>query len=118
MIVCLSSIEHFGLGTYGEEAVEERLDHRAMQILLDRIEPDGLLVLTIPFGETEVTPVQRMYDRGDLDVLLEGWVIDTIDVAVPAEQGWVVVDEIPEPAPTADPPVTAQVALITAHPDV
>ena len=50
-----------------------------MRMLLDRIEPDGLLVLTIPFGETEVTPVQRMYDRDDLDVLLEGWVIDTID---------------------------------------
>lgn len=118
VVVCLSSIEHFGLGTYGEKAVDERLDHRAMQILLDRIEPDGLLVLTIPFGETEVTPVQRMYDRHDLDALLQGWVIDTIDVAVPAEEGWMITDEIPEPAPTADPPVTRQVALITAHPDV
>lgn len=118
VVVCLSSIEHFGLGTYGEKAVDERLDHRAMQILLDRIEPDGLLVLTIPFGETEVTPVQRMYDRHDLDALLQGWVIDTIDVAVPAEEGWMIADEIPEPAPTADPPVTRQVALITAHPDV
>jgi hypothetical protein len=118
VVVCLSSIEHFGLGTYGEKAVDERLDHRAMQILLDRIEPDGLLVLTIPFGETEVTPVQRMYERHDLDALLEGWVIDTIDVAVPAEEGWMIAAEIPEPAPTADPPVTRQVALITAHPDV
>ncbi|MCL1597749.1 MAG: methyltransferase domain-containing protein [Actinomycetia bacterium] len=118
VVVCLSSIEHFGLGQYGEEAANDRLDHRAMRILLDRIEPDGLLVLTIPFGETEETPVQRMYDRDDLDALLEGWVIDTIDVAVPAEQGWVIADEIPDPAPTEDPPVTRQVALITAHPDV
>jgi hypothetical protein len=118
VVVCLSSIEHFGLGTYGEEAVDERLDHHAMRMLLDRIEPDGLLVLTIPFGETEETPVQRMYDRNDLDALLEGWVIDTIEVAAPAEDGWAVLDEIPEAAPTADPPVTRQVALITAHPDV
>lgn len=118
VVVCLSSIEHFGLGTYGEEATADRLDHAAMRILRDRIEPDGLLVMTIPFGETEETPVQRMYDRDDLDKLLEGWVIDTIDVAVPVEDGWVVLDEIPEPAPTADPPVTRQVALITAHPDV
>ena len=118
VVVCLSSIEHFGLGTYGEEAATDRLDHRAMRMLLDRIEPDGLLAMTIPFGETEVTPVQRMYDRDDLDALLEGWVIDTIAVAVPAEEGWVVLDEIPTPAPTTDPPVTRQVALITAHPDV
>ncbi len=118
VVVCLSSIEHFGLGTYGEEAVEDRLDHQAMRMLLDRIEPDGLLVMTIPFGETEITPVQRMYDRDDLDALLEGWIIDTIDVAIPAEHGWVIVDEIPDPAPTEDPPVTRQVALITAHPDV
>ncbi len=118
VVVCLSSIEHFGLGTYGEEAVEDRLDHQAMRMLLDRIEPDGLLVMTIPFGETEITPVQRMYDRDDLDALLEGWIIDTIEVAIPAEHGWVIVDEIPDPAPTEDPPVTRQVALITAHPDV
>ena len=39
-------------------------------------------------------------------------------LAVPAEEGWMITDEIPEPAPTADPPVTRQVALITAHPDV
>lgn len=118
VVICLSSIEHFGLGTYGEEAVDDRLDHQAMRMLLDRIEPDGLLVMTIPFGETEITPVQRMYDRHDLDALLEGWVIDTIDVAIPTEHGWVIVNEIPDPAPTADPPVTRQVALITAHPDV
>ena len=118
VVVCLSSIEHFGLGQYGEEAADDRLDHEAMRILRDRIEPDGLLVLTIPFGETEETPVQRMYDRDDLDALLEGWVIDTIEVAAPAEDGWMVLDEIPEAAPTVDPPVTRQVALITAHPDV
>lgn len=117
VIICLSSIEHFGLGTYGEDAVDQRLDHAAMRMLLDRSKPGGLLVMTIPFGETEVTPVQRMYDRDDIEELLEGWAIDTFQVAVPAAQGWVIADDIPEPAPTADPPVTRQVALITAHPD-
>jgi SAM-dependent methyltransferase len=118
VVVCLSSIEHFGLGTYGEEASSERLDHTAMQLLLKMIEPSGLLVMTIPFGETDVTPVQRMYDRADIDELLRGWAIDTFEVAVPVAQGWVVSESTPEPAPTADPPVTRQVALITAHPDV
>ena len=117
MIVCLSSIEHFGLGAYGEDHADDRLDHEAMRILRDMVEPDGLLVMTIPFGMTEITPVQRMYDRDDLDDLLAGWVIDTIQVAVPSAEGWAILDEIPEPAPTADPPVTRQVALITAHPD-
>jgi len=118
VVVCLSSIEHFGLGTYGEEASSERLDHTAMQLLLDKTKPTGVLVMTIPFGETDVTPVQRMYDRDDIDELLSGWAIDTFEVAVPAAQGWVVSETTPEPAPTADPPVTRQVALITAHPDV
>jgi hypothetical protein len=74
--------------------------------------------MTIPFGETDVTPVQRMYDRADIDELLRGWAIDTFEVAVPAAQGWVISESTPDPAPTADPPVTRQVALITAHPDV
>ncbi len=118
VVVCLSSIEHFGLGTYGEEVSSERLDHTAMQLLLDKTKPTGVLVMTIPFGETDVTPVQRMYDRDDIDELLKGWTIDTFEVAVPAAQGWVVSETTPEPAPTANPPVTRQVALITAHPDV
>lgn len=117
VVVCLSSIEHFGLGTYGEEVSSERLDHTAMQLLLKMIEPSGLLVMTIPFGETDVTPIQRMYDRDDIDELLDGWVIDTFEVAVPAAQGWVISETTPDPEPTADPPVTRQVALITAHPD-
>ncbi len=117
VVVCLSSIEHFGLGTYGEEVSTERLDHTAMQLLLKMIKPSGLLVMTIPFGETDVTPVQRMYDRDDIDELLDGWAIDTFVVAVPAAQGWVISETTPDPEPTADPSVTRQVALITAHPD-
>ena len=118
VVVCLSSIEHFGLGTYGEEPTDDRLDHLAMQTLLEHIDPRGMLVMTIPFGETCVTPVQRMYTKEDIDALLAGWVIDTFQVAVPASQGWAIEADVPEPAPTADPPVTRQVALITAHPDV
>ncbi len=118
VVVCLSSIEHFGLGTYGEEVSSERLDHTAMRLLLEKTKPTGVLVMTIPFGETDVTPVQRMYDRDNIDELLEGWAIDSFEVAVPAAQGWVISETTPEPAPTADPPVTRQVALITAHPDV
>lgn len=118
VVVCLSSIEHFGLGTYGEEVTDGRLDHTAMQALLNRVTPDGVLVMTIPYGATSVTPIQRTYTRQDIDVLLKGWVVDTFQVAVPAAQGWVIAEETPEPAPAADPPVTSQVALITAHPDV
>ena len=115
VVVCLSSIEHFGLGTYGEDEADERLDHAAMRILRDRVKPDGWLVMTIPYGETDITPVQRMYTREDIDALLGGWVIDTFAVAVPGGDGWVIADGIPAPAPTTDPPVTRQVALITAH---
>jgi len=97
VVVCLSSIEHFGLGTYGEQVTSDRLDHKAMQLLLDKTKPTGVLVMTIPFGETNVTPVQRMYDRADIDELLKGWTIDTFEVAVPAAQGWVVSETTPEP---------------------
>ncbi len=117
VVVCLSSIEHFGLGTYGEAVADDRLDHAAMKSLLERVAPKGLLVMTIPYGETDETPVQRMYTRDDIDRLLTGWTIDTFVVAEPAAQGWVIRDTVPDPAPTGNPPVTLQVALITAHPD-
>ncbi len=118
VIVCLSSIEHFGLGAYGDDEVDLELDVKTMEALRKRVNPDGLLVMTIPFGEPTVTPVQRMYDFDRLEELLQGWRIDSLQIAVPANDGWVIASDLPDPAPPHTPPITVQVALLTAHPDV
>jgi 2-polyprenyl-3-methyl-5-hydroxy-6-metoxy-1,4-benzoquinol methylase len=70
---CVSSIEHFGLGAYGEAAGDTDLDRRVIERIAGWLRPEGELVLTAPYGEWELGAQQRVYDSEHLDALLEGW---------------------------------------------
>jgi SAM-dependent methyltransferase len=92
-IVCLSSIEHFGLGVYGEEETEG-LDVLAMERITRWAKPGSLLALTTPFGLYQVNAQQRTYDMPALRRLLSGWDIIETHTAIRLDggNGWQVVD--------------------------
>ena len=92
-IVCLSSIEHFGLGAYGEEETEG-LDVFAMERISRWAKPGALLALTTPFGRYGVDAQQRTYDMPTLNRLLAGWKIEVLQTAIRLEDGtgWQVID--------------------------
>src|SRR5262249_49091332 len=71
-VVCLSTIEHVGIGAYGVDAREDG-DVEAMQHLRSLPVPGGLLVLTTPYGQAEVPESQRIYADAGLARLLEGF---------------------------------------------
>jgi SAM-dependent methyltransferase len=71
-VVCLSTIEHLGLGAYGQPKCPDA-DVRAMRRLHELSRPDALLILTTPFGVPAVDELQRTYDAVGLKQLLEGW---------------------------------------------
>jgi len=79
-IVCLSTIEHIGLGAYGEEAKDGRTDIEAMKHMRKLVKPGGLLVLTTRFGTAGEDEFQRTYDRPGLEKLLEGWQVDDLTI--------------------------------------
>lgn len=88
-IVCLSSIEHFGLGAYGESAREEDSDLQAMRLLWSLAKPEALLVLTAPFGRFEIGATQRVYDLPAVDRLLRGWAVHDLRLGVALHDvGW------------------------------
>jgi hypothetical protein len=74
----ISTIEHIGLGAYGER-VYGNPEHGAGAdvALLDRVRqllaPDGVMILTTPYGTRDVTDLERIYDEKALDRLLTGW---------------------------------------------
>jgi 2-polyprenyl-3-methyl-5-hydroxy-6-metoxy-1,4-benzoquinol methylase len=74
----ISTIEHVGLGAYGEQAYGSP-EHGvgADRGLLDRVRglltPEGMLVLTAPYGAREITELERIYDEQSFTTLLEGW---------------------------------------------
>jgi 2-polyprenyl-3-methyl-5-hydroxy-6-metoxy-1,4-benzoquinol methylase len=71
-VLCISTLEHVGLGWYGDPDDAEAGDV-ALRRLSELLRAGGLLVLTVPYGTAEVTDVQRRYDRAQLDALLAGW---------------------------------------------
>jgi len=72
-VCCISTVEHFGIGAYGEHASDEDADLAALARLRELVKPDGFLVLTVPFGEPRPGPDQRVYDEERLRRLLDGW---------------------------------------------
>lgn len=73
VVVCLSTIEHIGVGAYEQEGADERADLMAMRRIQELTEPDGLLILTTSYGSSSVDEFSRTYDRGGLEELLDGW---------------------------------------------
>jgi SAM-dependent methyltransferase len=74
----ISTVEHAGLGAYGERPYGSPVHGEGADVaLLDRVRellaPDGLMILTTPYGKREVTELERIYDEESLDRLLAGW---------------------------------------------
>jgi SAM-dependent methyltransferase len=74
-VVCLSAIEHVGLGAYDEAPADLGLDRAIVERFARWLRPGGELVLTAPYGHAEVGETQRVYDATTLDALLAGWTI-------------------------------------------
>jgi len=68
IITAVSSIEHFGLGYYGDKAISDG-DYRAIEKLKSLIKPHGQLILSVPFGARSVTESHRVYDLNQLQKL-------------------------------------------------
>ncbi|MEX2624594.1 MAG: DUF268 domain-containing protein [Acidimicrobiia bacterium] len=109
--ICLSSIEHFGLGAYGEAPTAGRVDLKAMKQLRQWVRPGGLLVLTIPYGSAHVDSLQRVYDKKGLEELLEGWETRSSQFAAPIADGWSTVDD-PDELETRENPGVALVVAV------
>lgn len=107
--LCISTIEHIGLGGYGQAPSDENDDLAAIERVHRALAPEGLLVLTVPFGTPREDERERTYNHSTLDRLLDGWnVLDCTIVHGGSGQIWA---PMPENRARAD-----AVALVTARP--
>jgi SAM-dependent methyltransferase len=81
-VVCLSTLEHIGLGAYGDAAEEtdSSTDRQALERIRELTRPGGLFVLTVPFGAASGDATQRSYDRTALDRLLADWSVEDLTI--------------------------------------
>jgi len=71
-VVSLSTLEHVGIDSYGSATADDG-DLAAVKHLRDLTRPEGLFIMTAPFGRVRFPELQRVYDRERLDALLVGW---------------------------------------------
>lgn len=73
VVVSISSIEHDGLGRYGDP-LDPDGDLKAMHNFRDLLKPDGLLLLAVPLGpDALVWNAHRIYGPLRFPKLIEGW---------------------------------------------
>ena len=75
MAISVSSIEHDGLGRYGDP-IDPEGDFKAMRKLKSYLPKGGLLFLAVPVGrDTVCWNAHRIYGRHRLPRLFEGWTL-------------------------------------------
>jgi len=79
-IVCLSAVEHIGLGAYGQPPQADDADRTAMRRLRELASPGAVLALTVPFGARAQDAFQRTYDRPALDALVADWQVTSVEI--------------------------------------
>lgn len=71
--ITISSVEHSGLGRYGDD-LNPNGDIEAMKVLLDKTKVGGLCFLAVPMGVDQILwNAHRVYGRLRFPMLIEGW---------------------------------------------
>lgn len=93
VITAVSTVEHIGLGWYGDD-VNEDSDLKAMREIRRILKPSGKLILTLPYGVKTTTKVFRVYDGTALAELIRGFeVINSAYFANSNDRYWYLTDE-------------------------
>ena len=75
VITIISTIEHVGLGTYGDKEDVDG-DIKGVGMLRKYLKPKGLMILTVPFGKPSILfPFHRIYDNSRFSRLTSGFSI-------------------------------------------
>jgi 2-polyprenyl-3-methyl-5-hydroxy-6-metoxy-1,4-benzoquinol methylase len=80
-IIALSTLEHIGLGWYGDET-GENYDVKAVQQISLLLKSEGSFILTVPYGKKALTPVHRIYNQESLQKLIQDFRIVQISYGV------------------------------------
>lgn len=72
VILLVSTIEHFGIGGYGDTKLNDA-DVQALQKIAEWLKPGGQLLVSVPYGKAGITPKHRIYDRERLAMLFHAF---------------------------------------------
>jgi SAM-dependent methyltransferase len=88
VVIAVSTVEHIGLGRYGDKKDNEG-DKETLKEIRRITKSNGTLLITVPFGRQCDTPEYRVYDIARLHSLLQGFKIMKTDYFVSTDKLWV-----------------------------
>ena len=71
VVILLSTIEHVGLNVYGNKLVDDEGDVKLMMAVHRVLKPEGIVILTTPYGYYDVCKTYRVYNEKRLNRLFE-----------------------------------------------
>jgi len=71
VVILLSVIEHVGLNAYGENIADSEEDYKMVSKIHKILKPDGILLLTTPYGNFPSRPIFRVYNQERINALLK-----------------------------------------------
>ncbi len=115
-VVLLSTLEHIGVGVYGQLEGSSDADARAMARVREMLRAGGTLVFTTPFGRSRTDQTQRVYSGEDVARLLQGFCIKDAALATRRDMKTWTLEPIQfeQLRGTTVPDDTERVVLITA----
>jgi hypothetical protein len=87
IVTAVSTIEHIGLGRYGD-AVDPEGDRNAMREIKRIMTGNATLLITVPFGKRYTSSLHRVYDKSALFSLLEGFKIQNLEFFMKTNRLW------------------------------
>lgn len=115
--ILLSTIEHLGLGWYGDP-VGESVAADTLAYIRKLLSNGGTLLLTVPFGRRAVTRLHRIFDRASLTALLGDFQVEVIEYGLKQdEKTWIAASTGDAESATHDPVTSAPgaVAMVLAR---
>jgi SAM-dependent methyltransferase len=72
IVLAISSIEHFGLASYGTAKIDPDADKKTIKKINSLLKSGGQFIFTAPFGiHTTIKNYERSYDSNDIKNLME-----------------------------------------------
>lgn len=87
IVTSISTIEHIGLGVYGDEK-DEGADAKAINKIHKLLKKGGTLMISVPFGVKNETSSYRVYDFGSIIKLLSLFQIEKMLYFIEKKGKW------------------------------
>jgi len=88
IVLAVSTIEHIGLGRYGD-LIDKEGDVNAMKEIRRIMTNEGTLLMTVPFGRKSISKLHRVYDDVLIQILLNKFKIEKVEYFKKTDLFWI-----------------------------